>query len=344
MKKWFTYITVIAFSLFIGTQGIHAEDSSGGLMGGYTIEGIPNEHQIDKNVSYFYLEEHPNDTDQIKVKLINDSNDSKVLNIKVTNANTNSNGLVDYTGLLKDHKLLKEPLNSIVKPQKEEVTLAPKSEEIVTFDLKMPSEKQDGIILGGIVVSESKDKSEKNENMAVGNTYSYTLGVLLTNDPNVKINQNISVELENVGAILSNGRKIVQANILNPNPYIFGEATVSGKIMNEDETKVIQEAKKESVKIAPLSVFPFQFDWKKENLKPGTYIFEGLVKTSDNQWKFKKAFTITSEEANKINDESVFKVYIPNYLTYSVIIIGIITLIDTIYIILRKRKNNINIG
>ncbi|MFP7291535.1 DUF916 and DUF3324 domain-containing protein [Enterococcus hirae] len=338
MKRWIAYGALVLLTLLSNTQGTLAEENSNELMGGYTIEGVPNEHQIDKNVSYFYLDEQPGTKDQIKVKLINDSSTEKTLDVKVTNANTNLNGLVDYTGTLKDHKSLKTPLTTIVKPQETEVKVAPKSEVETTLDIQMPPEKQEGIILGGVVVSEKQEKTKKKETVAVGNTYSYTLGILLTNDPSVTIKQNKSVELESVGAILSDGRKVVQANILNPNPYLFGEAKVSGKIMNEQETETIQETTKESVKMAPQSIYPFQFDWKKEELKPGTYVFLGTVKTSDNEWKFKKKFTISAEEAKKINQESVFKVQIPNWLKLSAILVGVITGIDTMYLILRRRK------
>ncbi|HGF7575289.1 TPA: DUF916 and DUF3324 domain-containing protein [Enterococcus hirae] len=341
MKRWFTYGVLSFLSLSIGICNVDAETNSNEPMGGYTIEGIPNDHQIDKNVGYFYLNEQPGEKDQLKVKLINDSSSEKTLNVKVTNANTNLNGLVDYTGTLKDHESLKYPLTSIVTPQENEVKIAPKSEVETTLNLQMPSNQQEGIILGGVVVSEKQDKTEKNQNLAVKNTYSYTLGVLLTNNNEVKINQNKSVELENVGPILSDGKKVVQANLLNPHPYIFGEASVSGKILNEEETQTIQESKKESVKIAPYSIFPFQFDWKKEDLKPGNYVFEGKIKTEDNEWSFKRKFKITETEAKKINKESVFKIQIPDWLEYSAFVSIIVTFLGTIWlIIVRGRKKN----
>ncbi|MFG5498743.1 WxL protein peptidoglycan domain-containing protein, partial [Enterococcus faecalis] len=78
--------------------------------GGYTIEGVPNEHQIDLNVGYFYLHEEPGQSDQLKVRLINQANQEKILQVKVTNGNTNSNGLIDYTGKIKAHKSLVTPM------------------------------------------------------------------------------------------------------------------------------------------------------------------------------------------------------------------------------------------
>lgn len=338
MKRWVLYCALLFFTLYTNTQQAFGEESSSELLGAYTIEAVPNEHQIDTNVNYFYLNEQPGAKDQIKVKLINDSEAEKVLEIKITNANTNLNGLVDYTGTLKDHKSLKTPLTSIVKAKEKEVKVPPKSEVETTLDIQMPQEKQEGIILGGVAVSEKQEKVKKNQNVAVGNTYSYTLGILLTNDSSVEIQQNKSVELEDVGAILSDGKKVVQADILNPNPYLFGEATISGKIMNEEETKTIQETKKEHVEMAPNSVFPFQFDWKKEELKPGNYVFVGNVKTIDNEWNLKKKFTISENEAEKINEDSVFKIQIPDWLKFSALLIGLLTVINTVYLTLRKRQ------
>lgn len=77
MKKWALYSMCI-LSLFAGGYHAQAEESdSSQLAGGYTIEGIPSDHQLDKTVSYFYLKENPGEKDQVKVKLTNDSDKEK---------------------------------------------------------------------------------------------------------------------------------------------------------------------------------------------------------------------------------------------------------------------------
>ena len=114
--KGFKILIIMSFlSIFFGTTySVNSENASKEPMGGYSIEGIFNEHQIDKNVSYFYLDEQPGEKDQIKIKLINDSSSEKTLEVKVTNANTVAknangwwkitNGKVDfsYTGVAKN--------------------------------------------------------------------------------------------------------------------------------------------------------------------------------------------------------------------------------------------------
>lgn len=334
MKKYYVYFIFI-YAIFGYTLFSYAEETSAG---GYTIEGIPNSHQIDKNAGYFDLNEQPGSMDKLKLKLINQSSQEKILQVKVTNGNTNSNGLIDYTGTLKDHVLLSTPLTSILKTSSDTVRVPANSEVETVLILHMPPKKQEGIILGGIVVSEAEDKIKQRKEMSVKNTYSYTLGVVLKNNEQEPTTNNISVELASVNATLSYGKKVVQADIINPHPYIFGEATVIGKIKTDDDNKVIQEKKAEHVSLAPYSVYPFQFDWKKAELRPGKYQFEGIVKTAEKEWKLSKNFKITKGQADKINKKAVFKVSIPSWLRYSSIVFFVMTILITVWIIFRDYR------
>ena len=85
MKKskiiFFTLLVCVSSWLGINVKA----DETAQANGGYTIEGVANEHQIDPNVSYFYLREEPGAVDQLKVKLINQSDAEKTLHVKVTN-------------------------------------------------------------------------------------------------------------------------------------------------------------------------------------------------------------------------------------------------------------------
>ncbi|OZS41201.1 DUF916 and DUF3324 domain-containing protein [Enterococcus hirae] len=336
-------LSIIFANLFFGIVVTFADENSTDGFGGFSIEGIPNVHQIDKNSSYFYLKEDPNSTDKITIKLNNSSNKDKILDIKVVDANTNSNGILDYTGSIKNNKILKLPLTSIVKPQAKEVTVPKNSSVETNLSVSMPAEKFSGVVLGGVVVSEKKDNVKQKEGI-VGNEYSYTIGIVLTNDNKVELFKNISVELEKVGPILSAGKKIVQADILNPNPYVFSKAEVTGTVYEEGSSTKLKENTMQNVSIAPYSAFPFQLDWQKEDLKPGNYVFKCSVKTAENTWNFEKKFEIKNDEAKEINKESVFKVILPNWFKYSSAgLIGVI-IAGTVYVYIqssnRKSKKN----
>lgn len=336
IKRLIQIASIALIILGVESPFVQAEE-----IGGYTIEGVPNAKQIDPDLGYFYLNEGIGAKDKLKVKLINSSDKAKKLQVKVTNANTNSNGLLDYTGNLKDNKSLKIPLTSIVKVSQSEVTVPPKSESETTLDVTMPSHRFSGVIIGGVVVSEKdEDQLPKTEtNVSVKNTYSYTIGVVLTNDPKSAMKKNSSVSLEKVAPVLSDGRKIIQADILNPNPYIFGEAIVSGEILEKSTNKLVKKQEKTNINIAPYSVYPFQFDWKKEDLKAGKYLFTGTVRAGGKEWRLKKAFEITSSAAEHINEKSIYHVVIPIWLKVSMGIFIILNVIGTAYLIIIKKRN-----
>jgi hypothetical protein len=309
--------------------------------GGYTIEGIPNEHQLDPTVGYYYLKEGPGSEDSVKIKLVNSSSKEKTLEVRVTDANTNLNGIIDYTGQLKNDEHLKIPLTSLMEPKEQEVKVPANSSEEASLTIHMPKEAYPGVIVGGVVVSEKQEENKQKETLAVGSTYSYTLGVVLTNEDKIDLKKNVSVELKKVGPILFDGRKIVQADILNPNPYIFSDAKVSGKIIQKESKKIVREQIKENVSIAPYSVFPFQFDWNKEELTPGKYLFKGTVEADGKIWKLEKEFGITEDTAKKINSESVFKLQIPNWLNIGTLLLVVLSLCNILFLLLRyyRRKD-----
>lgn len=337
--KFFRKLWCFLFVCIVFTNGsvVHAEN----LAAGYTIEGIQKENQINKEVGYFYLKENPGDKDELKVKLINSSDKDKTLLVNIVDANTNVNGTIDYTGKLKNHSSLKTPLTSIVTATKKEIVVPKRSEVETVLTLTMPTEKVEGVIVGGVVVSEKKEEKES-QSMAIKNTYSYTLAIVLTNDVQTPIKKNQSLELDTVEPLLFDGRKIVQASILNKNPYIFENVTVFGTIYDKKTGKKIIENKKENVEIAPYSAFPFQFDWKKEELKPGKYRFIGTATSGEKSWKFEREFEITGERAKNLNEETVFKVYIPQWLMVGEwLLVGLVS-IGTIGLFMRKQRRRSN--
>lgn len=324
---------IVFLSAFLSPTLVNAEK----LAAGFTIEGVPNNNQVDKNVGYFYISEVPSATNELKVKLKNSSDDDKTLVIKLVDANTNVNGLVDYTGKLTNHTSLKTPLTSIAQVTEQEVKVTKNSEVETTIKIAMPKAPFEGVIVGGVVVSEKMEESAE-KNLAINNTYSYTIAIVLTNNETTPIKNNVSLELDLIGTKLFDGKKVVRADILNKNPYMFEDATISGTIYEKETKKEVVKNKKEHVEIAPYSAFPFQFDWEKDTIKPGKYSFVGEATSGDKKWTFKRDFEVTGKEAKKLNEETVFKVYIPNWLRLGANIIAVVAFVGTLGLIVRIRN------
>ncbi|EME7086670.1 DUF916 and DUF3324 domain-containing protein, partial [Enterococcus faecium] len=63
-----------------------------------------------------------------------------------------------------------------------------------------------------------------------------------------------------------------------------------------------------------------------------------IVETKDNKWEFEKEFEIIAEKAKEINNESVFKVQIPEWLTYTALSASVVTIGGTVWLVIRKRR------
>lgn len=339
MKKIILCFSIIISYLCFINVDAKAEKNDSNIS--FTIEGLPNDKQVDADVPYYHLKEEPGEKDHITIKLINNSDKEISLETSITNANTNSNGLTDYTGTRENHKSLKIPLTSILSCNEKVVKVPAKSSVNQQFDINMPSEKFDGVIIGGIVVSEKDEASEDNQSLSLNNEYKYTMGVVLTNQEDKEIKKNVSVTLEKVFPKLTDGKKIVEADILNDNPYIFTGKNFDAKIYSQENKDLINEISLKNIRISPHSSFPLQFDWGKVELKAGEYVFKGkLMDTDGKEWKFEKDFVINAEEAKNINEKSVFKIKIPSYLsTFNFCVIAV-TLILTIFIIYKYRKES----
>lgn len=327
---------ILMILAFLTPLTTHAETS--GDFTSFTVEGIPNEHQIDGNLGYFFLKEDPGNKDKIGVKVINEGNTTQKVSIKITDANTNTNGIIDYSGKVKNSKYLTMPLTKYVKAPNSEVEVPAHSTKDVWLDLTMPDNKFEGVIIGSVNILDSQDNKEQ-EGLTLANRYGYTLGIVLANEK-TDLNKSVSVELDDVQAKLFDGHKVVQADIVNKNPYIFKADEVNAQVSKYQSDKVINKVEKRDVSIAPYQIYPLQLDWGKRNLSPGKYVLKCEVKYKDDTWKFEKIFEINENKAKEINQKSVIKVQIPSWLIYLIIALIIINVGITIYITVRRRKQD----
>lgn len=175
-------ITVTLFFTLLGLVTVHPIVGKASEFN-YSVTPLPSEYQIDKEKTYFDLLLAPNQTTELKVKLKNDTEKEVKGKIAINNAITNSNVIIDYgeNTIKKDQSLLYDLSELVDYPSS--VVLKPKSKQIVTFQVKMPSTAFDGVIAGGITFEEeaeettSKDSVEKG--LAIDNDYSYIVALLL---------------------------------------------------------------------------------------------------------------------------------------------------------------------
>lgn len=340
LKLMLSIIFILTLSIITISFKVHAETLNNkqkisfDQLVGVKVEPVIPKNQIDSSIPYFYLKENANSSDTIKIKIINTSQKDKEVTVELNNASTNRNGLIVYETAEYNKDYLKAPITNLAKVEQTDVTVPANSTKLVDIKINTPSEVFNGISLGGIVVKE-KINDEKVE--GIKNIYSYTIGLVLTEEEKPQLYGHTDLKLISVKPVLSNGYKFIEADILNPYPEIFNKILIQGKIYNDKGNEILKNEIKES-SIAPQTFLPFSFDLGKEEMKPGEYTFEGTAYSEGNEWKFKQNFTILPEEAKEINEKSINKYVLPWFIYYLIAILLIVSVISIIFNFIRIKK------
>lgn len=307
-------ITVTLFFTLLGLVTVHPIVGKASEFN-YSVTPLPSEYQIDKEKTYFDLLLAPNQTTELKVKLKNDTEKEVKGKIAINNAITNSNVIIDYgeNTIKKDQSLLYDLSELVDYPSS--VVLKPKSKQIVTFQVKMPSTAFDGVIAGGITFEEeaeettSKDSAEKG--LAIDNDYSYIVALLLRQ---TKKDVSPNLVLHEVKPGHLNARNVIQATLQNDQMAYINQVAITAEIRKKDSDQVLYQVEKEEGQIAPNSTFSLPISLNKQALEPGDYHLSMTVsgnKTKDkpltyeNQWIFEQDFRIEGEIARKLNEKDV---------------------------------------
>ncbi len=301
IKKWLLRILAFVFLCTLSTIYVSANE---GVY--FSVSSVIPENQIDKNLSYFNLKVTPSSSQELKIKIFNNKNHEIKVKAIVTPATTCRNGFISYTTLTNYDDSLKYPLPNILKLDKSEYTVPAGSFVTATALLNMPEESYDGIILGGLVFTKSDDESEsKNKNemtVQIENEYQYVVGVMLSeNDNKVAANMN----LKYIKTILANYHTNLAVNLQNDTSVIIPNLKISGTVYKKGSSEVYKSTEKENIKIAPNSNFDFMIDWQNHKFEAGEYRVHVIAKNEEYFWEWDETFTITPEQANDTNKDSV---------------------------------------
>lgn len=219
----------------------------------------------------------------------------------VENAITNVNGVIEYEHETKEYDSSLKNKFTDLSEVKETVEVKSGSVETLDIQVKMPSEEFDGIILGGIRVSEVIPDGNTS---GISNVFSYVIPV--------KIRQNDTVipnKLNFLGVSIGQQtyENVIKAKLQNPQPEILRELTIEAKIFEKNGEKALYEEKREDMKLAPNSNFPYTISLGKDEFEAGEYRLELTAKAEDLDEKWTEDFEITAKKAQELNEGMVFK-------------------------------------
>ena len=285
---------------------------------GFTVESIIPENQVDKTKTYYYLSVEPAQKQTIQVKVKSTKKEPVTISVAVHDAVSSSVGAIDYANPKpKLDKSLQNPITSLVKVKDnvKEVTVKNFEEKIVEYEITPSKEKFSGVKLGSLRFVRKGEESEKNKS-GLTPEYARVIALMLTEDEE-QFNHGAELHLKKVGLDLSNGRKVIAAKIQNDQPKVLQEMTINGQITRKGESEVLAKHQMENFSVAPNSNFNFELPLGLERFEAGTYVFTGEAKGDGRTWKWEETFKVGKERADQINEETVFKLVVPQWVPWT---------------------------
>lgn len=334
---WLLFIIIFCIFSFGKTISI-AEDNIGTAGFSFSIN-YPDNQLSDKG--YLDLLMKPNQKSSFTLNLVNPSSEDVNVDISITGAKTNKNGVIEYTpNDIKNDDSLKFPFEKIVTGPNQ-VLLKPGETKDVKFDIVMPDSDFDGQIVGGIsmIRSTKDDKNEKVEGTQIKNRYRYVAPVVLQVNKNEVLPK---LEFRNIYPEQLNAKNTIFITYSNINATFFNDMSVEVSISKKGKDTVLYQTRKNNMRMAPNSLINFPVSMQGDKMEPGNYTANITVRGDKGiieHWK--EDFKISKDEADKYNERDV-GLYEERKINWKLIIIitlSVIILVIIIYFILTKINN-----
>ncbi|WP_395318128.1 DUF916 and DUF3324 domain-containing protein [Fructilactobacillus frigidiflavus] len=327
-------ILVLSLTLIAGFLGNSVQANSGGAE--FSVVRDQPANQVDATKPYFDLNLKPNQITNFKITISNDSNASNDFEVYANNAVTNQNLIIDYSPNKDQASQLVDKtydFQKLVSPQKTKVTIKPHSSKQVEFKVKMPAEKFDGELLGGIYVRKTLKSHAEN---GYTNRFNFVTSVLIhENDqktvPNLKLKK---VDLET-----SPVNNQLQVKLQNSAMVYANNLDVDAKVYNHQNKQVLA-VNNTSRSIAPNSQFDYLIPLNKQHLKSGKYSLDLNIKDAKTgkTWHFEKNFVVSQQKSIQSTDAYKTISTVPVWYYIFGVLLLLIVILLIVLIFKRKKK------
>lgn len=326
-KKWLLGLAVLVGLVGLSGQTAQAASTTNGM--GFSVKPVTNAQQINRSAGYFQQLVKPGQTVRLSLKVHNQADKTRKIQVTPVNAYTNDNGAIAYKPTVTAKLVAKQSQFTRLVSAAQTVTLAPNATKTVTFTVKTPSGHFNGLIDGGFRVralGETTTTSVK-KGFSIQNRYETVVGATLQQH---KRTVAPVVQVGTIKPAKVNGQLVALANVQNIEPALFGKMTIEAKVTN-DAHQTVAYNKRTELAMAPNSAFNYQMGWQPKTIKPGKYHL-ALVATSGTQrWTVNRDFTITRAQAAQLNPKTAMT-YWWLWLIIALIVIAVI------WVILRHRQ------
>lgn len=332
MKKWVVMMVISCSSLFFHQIIAKAEENTVG----FTVDIIKPATQIDQTKDYFNIQTRPGEKQMIQAVVRSLRKDPVKVKISAVNAITSEEGQINYSeneSVL--DKTMLYPISKMISVEVPEVIVSNFEEKIVDIQVTPPIESYMGVKLGGISfqLQDGEEKSKSN----VTSLFAYRIGIVTMED-DMDISDSKTFKLVKVTPDVFRGKKMIATRFQNPEPKVLVDLDMSYTLTKVDSDKPLVEKRKTNLNMAPNSNFNFQIDLGMKNVSSGEYVLKVFAENIHGSWEFSEKFTISDNQAKKMNSETVFKLLTPNWVKYVSIGLGSLTLILAVIVSVRLVK------
>lgn len=270
----------------------------------YEVKAILPKTQQNPQVSYFDLQLKPAERKEIAIEFSNKTDKAITLNSDVTTATTNNNGVIDYslTRANEEQKLKIKMAEIVTGPDK--IALTAHEKKTVNYQIKMPQEAFEGVLLGGFYITKAAETTTKAK-PSLKNEISYVIGLQLSNTEK-RIAPKLA--LQTVEITEQNKRTVITADLRNSAAALISGLTIEARVTKKGDKQAIYTSKKSELGMAPNSNFLLSLDLEQQKLSQGDYAI--TLKANDknnNKWLLTKTFnvketlTVPTEKINSSN-------------------------------------------
>lgn len=329
--KFFKFISIVLV-LFGVPVTVHAAEESMP----YTVNLIPSDNQTEQ-ANYFGLEVIPDENLELQVEILNHSEAPLTVKATVNDGLTAEGGFITYSGSGERGETMTHPFSELAIIEDGTIEVEPNSSEIASFEVKVPDESFDGVILGGLhFVNEASELEE--EGLQIENLYAYEIAVQMREvDNDTKVNPEFG--WHGASATLHNHREVVMTGISNDASIVAGDTEVKAEISKDGE--VLMEDGIEDATFAPDSKMEWPIYTSEADLNAGDYNLEVTVVRGSDEWIFEDTFTITEEDRETIDEEAIVDKddeEDTNWLVIGLIALVTVLLAALVYMFVKMRK------
>lgn len=258
----------------------------------YTATPIHPENQMGDSGG-FNLKMEPGTKQTIEVMVSNTGSEVTRIGATVMPAFTNTNGVVQMDTLpYAADSSLQYHIEDLVTMETDVLELSPSETKPFRFEITMPEESFDGVVMGGLVLKRepSEAEMEASSGMGIVNVYSYVFGLRLSETDTV-----VEPEFELVDAFVNVRTAFgpaVKVYVRNPVALFAQQVSMSFQVYKSDdmENPVLTHGRG-AMEFAPNSTM--YYNWRNnENLEDGDYVFKLQITYGDETFEFEKELKV----------------------------------------------------